>query len=163
MSTTVIVSGGFDPIHPGHIRLFKAAKELGDYLHVIINNDNWLLKKKGYVFQPQNERREIIESLKPVFRTSITDHCLITNDMTVCSELSHLRRFYPEFDLIFANGGDRLPENTPEVAHCKELGIKLAFNVGGKKITSSSEIVGKIFGKLGPTAIASAGKVIDLS
>jgi len=97
----IVVSGGFDPLHAGHIRLFKEAKKLGDKLVVILNNDNWLKKKKGFVFIPQNERREIIESLKWVDRVILTGHNSMTEDISVNTEL---RKLKPN---IFANGGDR--------------------------------------------------------
>ena len=73
--TVVAVSGGFDPVHIGHIRLFKSAKKLGDKLCIILNNDNWLMKKKGYVFMPQVERKELLEALVGVDKVLIT--CLL--------------------------------------------------------------------------------------
>src|SRR3989344_4284268 len=95
----VAVSGGFDPIHIGHIRLFNDAKKLGDELVVILNNDNWLKQKKGFVLMPENERKEIIESLKPVDRVIVSGHSDGFKDRSVCAELLSLR---PD---IFANGG----------------------------------------------------------
>lgn len=136
----VAVSGGFDPLHFGHVRLFKEAKKLGDELVVILNNDNWLKQKKGFVFIPQNERKEIIESLKWVDRVIITEHEPCPKDMSVCRELKKLR---PD---IFANGGDRA-KNTlpgPEVAVCKEINCRMVFNVGqGGKVQSSSWLLQK--------------------
>ena len=129
----VAVSGGFDPIHAGHIRLFKEAKNLGDELVVILNNDNWLKKKKGFVFIPQNERKEILKSIKWVDRVILTRHSLNPKDMSVCLELKKLK---PD---VFANGGDRTPQNIPEVAMCKKINCKMVFNIGkGGKIQSSS-------------------------
>ena len=129
----VAVSGGFDPLHVGHVRLMKQAKKLGDKLVVIINNDNWLKKKKGVVFMRQKERREIIESLSVVDKTIITSHPVNPRDMSVCRELQALK---PD---IFANGGDRTKSNIPEVAVCEELGCQMMFNIGrGGKIQSSS-------------------------
>jgi len=136
----VAVSGGFDPIHVGHIRLFREAKKLGDKLTVIINNDNWLEKKKGRVFMPQEERKEIIEALECVDGVIITAHGKNPKDMSVCEELKEIR---PD---IFANGGDRKEDNVPEVELCKQLGIEMAWNVGGGKIRSSSELFKK-YGK----------------
>lgn len=134
----VAVSGGFDPIHVGHSRLFKEAKALGDELAVILNNDNWLKQKKGFVFIPQNERKEIIGSLRWVDKVIITRHHSHPKDMSVCRELRKLR---PN---IFANGGDRVRENVPEVAVCKEINCKMVFNVGqGGKIQSSSWLLQK--------------------
>lgn len=129
----VAVSGGFDPIHIGHIRLFQEAKALGDELVVILNNDNWLKKKKGYVFMPQEERAEILVALAMVDRVILTNHPSNPQDMSVCQELRELRPH------IFANGGDRKEDNVPEVLVCNEMGCKLAFNMGeGGKVQSSS-------------------------
>jgi len=97
----VAVSGGFDPVHIGHTRLFKEARDLGDELVVILNNDNWLKKKKGFTLMSENERKEIIESLKSVDRVVITKHPENPEDMSVCAELADLK---PD---IFAKGGDR--------------------------------------------------------
>ncbi len=142
----VAVSGGFDLVHVGHARLFKEAKALGDELVVILNNDNWLKKKKGFVFMPEEERKEIIESLKPVDRVILTKHCVNPEDMSVCSELASLK---PD---IFANGGDRNKKDAnnkssslnPEQMLCQKMGIKMVFNVGkGGKIQSSSWLVKK--------------------
>ncbi len=129
----VAVSGGFDPIHPGHVRLFVEAKKLGDELVVILNNDNWLLKKKGFVFMPEAERKEIIEALRVVDRVVLSKHSENTEDMSVCAEL---RNLHPD---IFANGGDRGAGNVPEVPVCAEEGIQMVFNLGaGGKVESSS-------------------------
>jgi len=137
----VAVSGGFDPVHAGHIQLFEEAKKLGDELVVILNNDNWLKKKKGFVFISEKERKKIIESVKPVDRVIITRHGRNPRDMSVCAELASLK---PD---IFANGGDRDKKDAkkessslnPEQILCQKLGIKMVFNVGRDgKIQSSS-------------------------
>ncbi len=129
----VAVSGGFDPIHIGHVRMFDEAKKLGDKLVVILNNDNWLLKKKGYVFMKEEERKEVIEALRSVNRVVLTSHGTNPEDMSVCAELGKLK---PD---IFANGGDRKLDNIPEVAVCESIGCKMVFNVGhGGKVQSSS-------------------------
>jgi cytidyltransferase-like protein len=134
----VAVSGGFDPIHPGHIRMFKEAKELGDKLVVILNNDNWLQKKKRFNFMPEGERKEVIEAIRYVDEVMITRHPKDSEDMSVVEALQRLK---PD---IFANGGDRTKQNTPEVDLCHKLAIKMVFNVGhGGKIQSSSELVQK--------------------
>ena len=131
------MSGGFDPIHIGHVRLFKEARALGDKLVVILNNDNWLKNKKGYVFMPEEERKEVIEALKSVDEVVITNHPENPDDMSVCDTL---RLVKPD---IFANGGDRKQDNVPEVAVCEEIGAETVFNVGfGGKVQSSSELVG---------------------
>ncbi len=132
----VAVSGGFDPIHIGHIRLFKEAKALGDELVVNLNNYNWLQEKKGFVFIPEKERQEIIEALKWVDKVVLTSHPIHTKDMSVCTEL---KRIKPD---IFANGGDRTKNNIPEAALCKEINCNMVFNVGkGGKIQSSSWLI----------------------
>lgn len=129
----VAVSGGFDPLHIGHIRLFKEARSFGDKLVVILNNDNWLKKKKGFVFMPQNQRKEIIKSLECVNKVILTEHNSSTKDMSANTELKKLK---PN---IFANGGDRTKNNIPEVVVCKEINCKMIFNIGkGGKIDSSS-------------------------
>lgn len=129
--TVVAISGGFDPIHIGHIRLIQKAKKLGDKLVVILNNDNWLRKKKGYVFMPQYERKEIIKAIAEVDDVVVTAHPKNSTDKSVCKEL---RKIKPH---IFANGGDRMKDNVPEVAVCRAIGCKMVFRVG-KKIQSSS-------------------------
>src|SRR5512133_2943401 len=93
----VMVSGGFDPVHIGHVRLFQEAKKLGDELVVVINNDNWLRLKKGYVFMPEHERKEIIEAFEAVDRVLLSDHNENTQDMSVCAELIKVKPH------IFAN------------------------------------------------------------
>lgn len=134
----VAVSGGFDPPHVGHVRMFREAKKLGDKLFVILNNDNWLLKKKGHVFMPQHERRELIEAFAPVDKVILTRHGVDPKDMSVCTELAYLK---PD---IFANGGDRKLDNIPEVPVCNKIGCKMIFNIGkGGKIQSSSWLLKK--------------------
>src|SRR3989338_3479046 len=135
----VAVSGGYDPIHIGHVRLFQEAKKLGTELVVILNNDNWLRRKKGYFFMNQKERKEVIEHIKGVDRVVITSHPQNPTDMSVCAALMKVR---PN---IFANGGDRFADNIPEVAICNKLECKMKFNVGrGGKVKSSSWLLDKI-------------------
>lgn len=133
----VAISGGFDPIHGGHIKLIKEAKKLGTKLVVIVNNGHWLKKKKGYIFMPDDTRVNIISELKDVDDVYLTRHPPIPDDMSVCAALKEIK---PD---IFANGGDRTGDNIPEVKVCEELGIEMVFNVGGGKIASSSELVEK--------------------
>ncbi len=139
--TTIAISGGFDPIHIGHIEMMQEAKKLGDKLVVIVNNDNWLNKKKGFAFMPEKERAAIIQAVRYVDEVIITEHQPDTTDMSVCVELKTLK---PD---IFANGGDRKPDGdpVPEVELCNSLGIKLIYNVGKSgKIQSSSELVKRV-------------------
>ena len=132
----VAVSGGFDPVHIGHIELFREARKLGDKLVVILNNDNWLKKKKGAVFMPQAERKAVIEALESVDQVICTKHAPDPADMSVSQEL---REFKPD---IYANGGDRFQDNVPEVAVCREIGCRMVFGVGAK-VQSSSWLLGK--------------------
>ena len=144
LKKTVMVSGGFDPIHPGHIRLFKEAKKLGDKLVVVINNDNWIRAKKGHGFMSAEDRAEVIAAFRPVDEVVISKHKNKTKDMSVCEELRIVRPH------IFANGGDRNKKDAKnptsslnkDIELCKKLGINMVFNVGhGGKIRSSSELL----------------------
>lgn len=130
MSKTIMVSGGFDPIHIGHVRMILEASEHGEVI-VVANSDDWLMRKKGYIFMPWEERAEIILSIKGVSRVERVDD----SDNSVCEAIERCR---PD---AFANGGDRKGNNTPEVALCENLGIDLVWNVGGGKIQSSSDLV----------------------
>lgn len=127
---TIMVSGGFDPIHIGHIRMILDASKYGDVV-VVANSDDWLMRKKGYVFMPWEERAEIISSIRGVVSVERVDD----SDNSVCEAIDRLRPDY------FANGGDRKIGNTPEVSLCGKLGINLVWNVGGDKIQSSSDLV----------------------
>lgn len=132
----VAVSGGFDPLHIGHIRYMQEAKKLGDKLIVILNNDHWFKVKGKPVFMSHHERKEIIEALECVDEVIISNHKKGTKDISICKELLKIRPH------IFANGGDRFAGNIPEFKLCNDLGIKMVFNVGkGGKIRSSSELL----------------------
>lgn len=136
----VAVSGGFDPLHIGHTRLFTEAKKRGDELVVILNNDNWLKAKKGFVFMRERERKEIIEAIAGVGRVVLTRHKPNPKDMSVCRELKKLR---PD---IFVNGGDRRKGNLndAETIVCKRINCKMMFHTGsGGKIQSSSWLLDK--------------------
>ena len=129
----IAVSGGFDPMHKGHVRMIREASKHGDVV-VILNSDDWLERKKGYKFMNFEERSYIAGSIKGVILTSgVDDH-----DGTVCEAL---RRMKPDF---FANGGDRYDTNTPEMDVCKELGIEMLWNIGGGKEQSSSSLVNSV-------------------
>ena len=134
----IMVSGGFDPIHIGHIRMIKDAARWGTVI-VTINSDEWLIRKKGYVFIPWKERAEIIGNIKGVtFVTNVDD-----SDGTVCKAI---QRHRPD---AFANGGDRKKNNTPEMELCNELDIQMLWGVGGTtKPQSSSWLVNKAMEQL---------------
>ena len=134
----IMVSGGFDPIHIGHIRMIKDAARWGTVI-VTINSDEWLIRKKGYVFIPWKERAEIIGNIKGVtFVTNVDD-----SDGTVCKAI---QRHRPD---AFANGGDRKKNNTPEMELCNELDIQMLWGVGGtNKPQSSSWLVNKAMEQL---------------
>ena len=127
---TVCVSGGFDPIHIGHLRMMQEAAQHGNVI-VIVNSDEWLMRKKGYIFMPFEERCEILRGFACVNDTVGVDD----SDGTVCEAL---RRLKPTF---FANGGDRKTDNTPEMDLCEQEGIQLLWAIGGMKIQSSSTLV----------------------
>ena len=130
----IAVSGGFDPVHIGHIRMIKDASRYGDVM-VIINSDDWLMRKKGYVFMPWKERAEIMGNIKGVTIVTQVDD----SDGTACEAL---RRHRPD---AFANGGDRKEKNTPEMDVCEELGIQMMWAIGGSnKPQSSSWLVDKL-------------------
>jgi D-beta-D-heptose 7-phosphate kinase/D-beta-D-heptose 1-phosphate adenosyltransferase len=132
----VMVSGGFDPLHIGHIRYMQEAKKLGDKLVVVLNNDNWFKVKSKPVFMSDKERKEIIEALSCVDEVIISSHPKNTKDISVCKEIAKIKPH------IFANGGDRFADNIPEFKLCNDLGIKMVFNVGrGGKVRSSSELL----------------------
>lgn len=128
--TTIMVSGGFDPIHVGHVRMIREAARLGNVI-IAANSDAWLMRKKGYVFMPWNERAEILSSFKGVQEVVPVDD----TDGSVCEAL---RRLKPD---MFGNGGDRTNKNTPEMDVCEELGIEMVWELGGGKIQSSSDLV----------------------
>ena len=128
---TVMVSGGFDPVHAGHIRMIRAAAEYGGVI-VVANSDEWLYRKKGFVFMELARRVEILNAIKGVILVDSVDD----SDDTVCEAIRRLKPTY------FANGGDRGRTNTPEQDICEELGVELLWSIGGdEKLASSSDLV----------------------
>lgn len=132
--TIVCVSGYFDPVHVGHLEYFKRSKELGDYLIVIVNNDDQSRLKKGKYFMPVDERKKIIEEFRCVDKVVIS----IDKDRTVCATLDSLEP-KPDF---FCNGGDQFNNIIPEREICEKKGIILADGLGDK-IQSSSWLIAK--------------------
>jgi cytidyltransferase-like protein len=132
----VVVSGGFDPIHSGHIEYFKAAKLLGDKLIVAINSDQWLINKKGKFFMSFDERANIISNLEVVDEVIDFED---DNDGSCALGLEKIKNLYPNYEIIFCNGGDRKEDNIPEM---KVQNITFKFGIGGgNKMNSSSEIL----------------------
>jgi cytidyltransferase-like protein len=134
----VIVSGGFDPIHSGHIELLKKASSLGDKLIVGVNSDAWLSRKKGKPFMPFNERKKVLESIKWVdevweFDDSDNSACKLLESVIEYT-LRHSNIFDPP-EIIFANGGDRTEKNIPEM---KVNGVEFVFGIGGDDKKNSS-------------------------
>jgi len=136
----IVVSGGFDPLHSGHIEYFNSAKKLGDRLIVALNSDVWLANKKGKPFMPFKERKILIENLKMVDEVIHFED----DDLGSCSlGLEKVKEMHPNEKIIFCNGGDRNKENIPEI---KVSGIDFRFNVGGsEKLNSSSWLIKDYF------------------
>jgi cytidyltransferase-like protein len=131
----IVLSGGFDPVHSGHIKMCNSAKTYGDYLIVGVNSDAWLTRKKGQPFMPWDERAAVIRNLKAV------DEVMAFNDDdgSACDLLEKVKAAYPGYEIIFGNGGDRTPTNIPEM---RVEGIEFQFGVGGEdKANSSSWIL----------------------
>ena len=134
----VVVSGGFDPAHEGHLALFIDAAKYGR-VHVLLNSDEWLARKKGSALLPWSTRRELLINLQAVHRVMPVED----QDDTVCQGLISLRKDYPHTKILFANGGDRKEGNTPEVAVCTSQKIDVLWNIGGEKKNSSSSLLSK--------------------
>jgi D-beta-D-heptose 7-phosphate kinase/D-beta-D-heptose 1-phosphate adenosyltransferase len=135
----VLVTGGFDPIHKGHIAYFNAAKKLGDILIVGMNSDSWLSRKKGKPFMPIDERITIVQNLKMVDEVILFDD----TDGSAKEAIKNVRTLFPNDLIIFANGGDRVESNTLEL-NLKDENLKFVWGVGGTdKINSSSWILNK--------------------
>ena len=135
--TIILVTGGFDPIHSGHIAYFKDAKKLGNKLVVGVNSDNWLIKKKGSAFLPIQERIEIVSNL------AVVDAAIEFEDdenQSASNAIQKVLEIYPDDEIIFANGGDRNQANIPEMdKFVNNERVSFEFGVGGdfKKNSSS--------------------------
>jgi cytidyltransferase-like protein len=137
MKRIVLITGGFDPLHSGHIAYFKEAKKLGDILVVGVNSDAWLTRKKGAAFMPYMERATIVRNIVGVdFVIDFND-----NDGSAKHAIQMVRQSYPQDQIIFANGGDRTNDNIPEM-DIVDANLKFVFGVGGfNKANSSSWIL----------------------
>tara|TARA_R110000822_G_C15323891_1_gene493976 strand:+ start:389 stop:1219 length:831 start_codon:yes stop_codon:yes gene_type:complete len=128
----VLVTGGFDPLHSGHIKYFQEAKKLGDILCVGVNSDEWLTRKKGKPFMPIEERLELVNNIKGVGMAfafnDIEDHAV--------DAIKHIKETFPRnSEIIFANGGDRTKDNVPEMVYAD---VEFVFGVGGENKKNSS-------------------------
>ena len=133
----IILSGGFDPIHKGHIRMFKEAS-LNGMVVAGLNSDEWLIRKKGKFFMPFVERKEILESIKYIdLVKSFND-----SDDTACNLINKINNEYSDkYNIFFGNGGDRTNQTTPEIKFCNDNNIDLIWGLGGGKIQSSSDLL----------------------
>lgn len=130
-NTIVLVTGGFDPIHSGHIAYFNSAKELGNTLVVGLNSDAWLERKKGRAFMPWEERATIVAALHSVDRViNFND-----NDNSAIDAIRKVKSIYPNRKIVFANGGDRTKDNIPEMVFDD---VEFVFGVGGENKANSS-------------------------
>jgi D-beta-D-heptose 7-phosphate kinase/D-beta-D-heptose 1-phosphate adenosyltransferase len=133
---TVLCSGGFDPLHIGHLRYLREAGDHGQVI-VALNSDDWLMRKKGLVFMSWDARVKILDALACVNFVGPVDD----SDGTICKAL---REWRPNF---YANGGDRTEAIPAEDAVCEELGIEQLFGIGGEKIASSSDLLFDVLDK----------------
>jgi cytidyltransferase-like protein len=129
----VLCTGGYDPVHSGHLAYFQAARELGDKLVVGLNSDEWLARKKGKPFMPMSERFALTAGLRVVDEVITFDD----QDGSSCDAIVRTRLKYPDAEIIFANGGDRTQENIPEM-RLAETQVSFAFGVGGTDKKNSS-------------------------
>lgn len=141
MKKVVITSGYFNPLHIGHMNLMREAKKLGDFLVVIVNNDQQVKVKGSVAFMPEKERMEIVKDIKHVDAVFLS----IDEDLPIAKSLRAIANQY-KGELFFAKGGDRNVGNIPESEKkvCKEFNIKIVNNVGGGKVQSSSTLLNKV-------------------
>jgi cytidyltransferase-like protein len=140
METIALVTGGFDPIHEGHIRLLRAAELLGEIVVVGLNSDEWLVRKKGAAFMDWRGRATILRNMWMVSAVIPFDD----RDDTACDAIEVALGAWPESKIVFCNGGDRGESNTPEFEkYNRNPRVNFAFNVGGGKMQSSSDLLAK--------------------
>ena len=135
----IIMSGGFDPIHKGHMRMFREASNLGANVIIGLNSDEWLTRKKGKPFMEFDERVEILQSCRFVNQVWSMDDW----DDTASDIIVQVCKLYNNQDvnIYFANGGDRKKKNVPEMDTCKNLNVTMLWGIGGGKIQSSSWLI----------------------
>jgi cytidyltransferase-like protein len=131
-----VVSGYFNPIHIGHLKMIRAARAYGDHLVVIVNNDRQQLLKKGRILMTEDDRHAIVAELRAVDEAIVA----VDDDRTVVASLRHVRERYPHAQLVFCNGGDRSPDGdpAPEAALADEIGLEMVYGVGGEDKSDSS-------------------------
>tara|TARA_Y100000401_G_scaffold92689_1_gene78789 strand:+ start:379 stop:984 length:606 start_codon:yes stop_codon:yes gene_type:complete len=137
----MLVSGGFDPVHKGHLEMIAHAREQAEEVWVILNNDRWLRQKKGQEFMNSEEREYIMSQVKGVTKTFILDPRTPT-DKTACDGIysaimAYRREFNGKMRMAFGNGGDRVEGNIPEADYCDSMGVDMVWGLG-KKVQSSS-------------------------
>ena len=137
--SVIILSGGFDPVHKGHMRMFREAANLGHQVIVGLNSDEWLTRKKGKPFMKWEERAEILESCKFINQVLPMDD----TDDTAKDIIVKVSKLYnnEDFNIYFANGGDRGKGNVPELSVCKDFNVTMLWGIGGGKIQSSSWLI----------------------
>ena len=133
----IVLSGGFDPMHVGHLRMIQESAKMAEIVIAGVNSDEWLMRKKGYVFMPHEERVEMVQGTRGVSKAMAFDD----DDNSACDLLRRVRALWPNFKVAFANGGDRTSDNIPEIPVADELGVHLIWGVGGGKVQSSSDLV----------------------
>ena len=138
MFDVVLLSGGFDPVHVGHIKMIQEAAKIGEVVVIGVNSDNWLARKKGKPFMTSDERLYIMQSLKGVaYSVSFDD-----TGNSACDLIKTVREKYGnDVSIAFANGGDRVRSNIPEVQTYLDAKVQMVWNVGGGKIQSSSDLI----------------------
>ena len=144
----ILISGGFDPVHKGHIECIQNARKLADEVWIGLNNDSWLRRKKGKSFMKEDERKFIMESLRDVDYVYVMNP-LIHGDDTAIDFIDHARKKFinkngdlPKGKMAFGNGGDRTETTTPENDVCNSYGIESVWGLG-EKVQSSSWLLEK--------------------
>ena len=138
----VVLSGGFDPMHVGHLRMIQESAKMAEIVIVGVNSDEWLMRKKGYIFMPHEERVEMVQGTRGVSKAMAFDD----DDNSACDLLRQVRALWSSVRVAFANGGDRTSDNIPEIPVAEELGVHLIWGVGGGKVQSSSDLVDGLVG-----------------
>ena len=141
-----LVSGGFDPVHIGHLRMFRDATRLSDKVIILLNNDEWLIEKKGKPFMNENQRKEILDEFISIKEVIIQT----SSEKSSSRAIEEFVKNHPNKNICYCNGGDRSNiENIREATICNKLGVNLEFGVGGeKKVESSSQLTKNYLGNV---------------